>query len=178
MTITLLRHTEVIEAYQGKYNGHIDIALSEKGKVDARALAQEFQGKNFDKIYCSDLVRAKETLNALNLSVSPIYTSKLREKSWGRHEGKSFREIEEEGTKYQNFIQWVEALDGESIESYKGNVEKFFFKNVLMSQAQSILLVTHSGFIKTLLSITKKIPLEEAFTIPLSYGSSITLDGF
>jgi len=34
--ITLVRHSEVIKEYQGKYNGHIDISLSEKGKRDAK----------------------------------------------------------------------------------------------------------------------------------------------
>jgi len=176
--ITLLRHCEVVEEYRGKYNGHIDIALSEKGKKDAQNLAKEFQNQHFDLIYCSDLLRAKETLQALQLQLPTIYTDTLREKSWGRHEGKSFEEINEEGIEYKDFHQWINALDGEDIESYKRRVENYFSQTICKSDAQNILLVTHSGFIKTLLSITKNISLEEAFTIPLSYGSSIVLDGF
>jgi len=178
MIITLLRHCEVVEEYRGKYNGHIDIDLSEKGKRDALSLAKEFQNQHFDLIYCSDLLRTRETLQALELEVSAIYTEDLREKSWGRHEGKSFEEINAEGIEYKDFHQWINALGGENIESYKRRVENYFSQSICKSEAKNILLVTHSGFIKTLLSITKNISLEEAFSMPLAYGSSIVLDGF
>jgi len=176
--ITLLRHCEVVEEYRGTYNGHIDIALSEKGKRDALSLANEFQNRNFDLIYCSDLLRTRETLQALELEVLTIYTEDLREKSWGRHEGKSFEEINAEGIEYKDFHQWINELGGENIESYKRRLENYFSQSICKSEAQNILLVTHSGFIKTLLSITKNISLEEAFSLPLAYGSSILLDDF
>ncbi|MEN8302955.1 MAG: histidine phosphatase family protein [Campylobacterota bacterium] len=176
MKITLVRHSEVIKKYQGKYNGHIDIALSSKGKNDAKELAKKLQNIEFDKIYCSDLLRAKQTLAAFKLSQEPIYTNRLREKSWGRHEGKSFNEIQSEGLEYKNFEQWISALDGEDIQKYTQRIQNYFYETLLKQQAKNILVVTHSGVIKTLLGITKNISLEEAFTINLPYSSYITLD--
>ena len=176
MKITLVRHSEVIKEYQGKYNGHIDIALSLKGKKDAKELAQKLQDIEFDRVYCSDLLRARETLDELDIDLEPIYTDRLREKSWGKHEGKSFEEIELDGIKYENFEQWISALDGENMQEYIQRVREYFYKTVFKQDTKNILIVTHSGLIKTLLSITKNISLEEAFAINLPYSSYITLD--
>ncbi len=176
MKITFVRHAEVIEEYQGKYNGHIDIPLSENGKLQAKELAKKLQNEKFDKIYCSDLIRARQTLGAFKYEVEPIYTSELREKSWGKHEGKSFDEIQQDGIKYENFEQWISSLDGQSIQSYTQKVEEYFYTTILKQKSLNILVVSHSGFIKTLLSIVTKSQLEETFKIQLPYGSYIIFD--
>ncbi len=176
MKITFVRHAEVIEEYQGKYNGHIDISLSQNGKKQATELALKLQDEKFDKIYCSDLIRARQTLEAFKYGIEPIYTSELREKSWGRHEGKSFDEIQEEGIKYENFEQWISNLDGEDIQTYTQKVEQYFYTTILKQKSLNILVVTHSGFIKTLLSIVRKSQLEETFKVQIPYASYIIFD--
>lgn len=176
MKITLVRHAQVLESYIGKYNGHIDIPLSEHGKFQAKELAQKLQDEVFDAIYCSDLLRTRETLEAFDYTATPIFTNKLREKSWGIHEGKSFDEIQDSGIIYKDFEQWIRALDGEDIEDYKRNVENYFYNTIRKIQAKHILIVTHSGFIKTLLSIEQNTSLKEAFNINLSYSSYIQLN--
>ena len=173
MKITLVRHAEVRESYLGKYNGHIDIPLSNNGKLQAIKLAKELENENFDAIYCSDLLRAKETLKAFKLDVTPIFTSRLREKSWGIHEGKSFQEIVDSGIEYKNFQQWIGSLDGESIEIYTKNVKNYFQNILLQGNAKNVLIVTHSGFIKTLHSLRYECSLEKAFAIKLPYASYI-----
>ena len=171
MKITLVRHSEVIKEYQGKYNGHIDISLSVKGQEDAKELAKKLQNIEFDKIYCSDLLRARETLNVFNHTPTPIYTKELREKSWGRHEGKSFDEIQKEGIEYKNFEQWISTLDGENFKEYSKKIENYFKDVIFKQKEENILVVTHSGVIKTLISILEEISLEKAFSISLPYAS-------
>lgn len=171
MKITFVRHTEVEEKYIGKYNGHIDITLSNNGKKQAKELANRFKDEKFDKVYCSDLLRAKETLEAFNLNVEPIYTKKLREKSWGSDEGKSYDEIcKEKNIEYKNFEQWISALDGESIIDYQKRVKSYFVDVLKKDNAKNILVVTHSGFIKILISIIDGCILEDAFNVNLGYG--------
>ena len=176
MIVTLVRHAEVIEEYQHKYNGHIDIPLSKKGKTQAKELHEKLKNIDFKRVYCSDLLRAKETLLELKIDAHVTHTQQLREKSWGRHEGMSFEEITAEGIVYENFEQWISALDGERVEDFVNRVEEFFFNTVFKEEVENILIVTHSGVIKTLLHLTKKISLEEAFATPLPYGSFITFD--
>jgi len=176
MIITLVRHSKVIEEYQGKYNGHINISLSLEGKKDAKIVGEKLKNITFDRVFCSDLQRAKETLEAMSINADVLFSKELREKSWGKHEGKSFEEIENEGIKYKNFTQWIDALDGETTEAFTKRVKEYFYEVILKQNAQNVLVVTHSGVIKTVLSITRKISLEEAFAIPLPYSSCITLD--
>ena len=175
MRVTLVRHAEVIEEYIGRYNGHLDIPLSVNGKSQAKELALKLKSRKFDKIYCSDLIRAKETLAQFEYKVRPIFSEELREKSWGEHEGKSFEEIEKEGILYENFEQWIDALGGEDVESYITRVKKYFYETIFNEEASEILVVTHSGVIKTLISIVDNISLEKAFCTTLPYSASITL---
>lgn len=175
MIITLVRHAEVEVNYIGKYNGHVDIHLSKKGHKQAKDLAQSLENEEFDAVYCSDLLRARETLDAFKLDIKPLFRTELREKSWGIHEGKSFQEIEESGIKYENFEQWIYALDGEDIDLYRENINEFFHTTLLTNSHKNILVLSHSGFIKTLLSIINKESLEDSFGLKLPYATFIKI---
>jgi broad specificity phosphatase PhoE len=175
--ITLIRHSEVEEAYHKRYNGHIDIGLSRKGEVEAKALSKRFEDEHFDLIYCSDLLRAKETLQPFTQAKDAIYTPKLREKSWGRHEGKSFDEIIAEGEiVYENFEQWIEALDGEDYKSYVQRIKEFFLEYLPSRKVDKVLVVTHAGVIRVLMAIVQDLSLEEAFCINVPYSGYIVFD--
>ncbi|MDY0122707.1 histidine phosphatase family protein [Sulfurimonas sp.] len=172
MKVTLIRHAEVDERYKNCYNGHIDIGLSKNGKIKAEELAKKLDTIEFDAVFCSDLRRAKETLQPSLHLKNAIFTDKLREKSWGKHEGLGFDEILAEGeVEYIDFLQWINSLDGEPHEEYAKRVEEFFFKFLPSLEKENILVVTHAGVIRVLLSIINKIELEEAFAIKVENGS-------
>lgn len=174
MNITLVRHGEVEETYQGCYNGHNNIGLSLRGHKQAKDLSLKLSSKNFDAIYCSDLPRAIMTLEHLSYKQEIIFTDILREKSWGKHEGMKFDEIVASGeVKYENFIQWIEALDGEPYEQFTQRIEKFFLSYLPSQNKKNILVMTHAGVIRTLISIVKNISLEEVFSIKVNHTSFI-----
>jgi broad specificity phosphatase PhoE len=174
--IILVRHSLVDEKYINRYNGHIDISLSQNGIKEAKKLALKLNTFKFDKIYCSDLKRAKQTLNEFDLDIDVIYSKQLREKSWGVDEGKSFNELTKEGKKYIDFIQWIDSLDGEHVDEFIFRVKEYFFNTILKDSANTILVVTHSGVIKVLIHILKNISLEDAFSQSLPYSSYIEID--
>ena len=172
MKITLVRHTEVDKKYHKKYNGHIDIGLSLRGANQAKELAAFFQTHQFDLVYCSDLKRARDTLNPFKQATKATYTELLREKSWGKHEGLSFDEIVAQGEiEYKDFLQWINALDGEEYELYTIRVRKFFLEYLARLEAKSILVITHAGVIRVLIAIVQNLPLEEAFCIDIPYSA-------
>ncbi len=176
MQIYFVRHSEVKEEYQGCYNGHIDIPLSNKGREDAKELAGKLSHIKFGKAFCSDLLRARETMEAFDLECEIIYTKRLREKSWGRHEGMCFEEIVKEGLEYRSFEQWINDLDGEDLESYAKRLLEYFENTLLKQKAENILVVTHAGVIKMLLSLTKGMSLDETFAIALPYSGYTVYD--
>lgn len=176
MRLYFIRHSEVITEYQGSYNGHIDIPLSKKGKRDAKELAKKLSDIHFDKAFCSDLLRAKQTIEAFDLECEIVYTDRLREKSWGRHEGKSFEEIVSEGLEYRNFQQWINDLDGEKLESYAKRLQEYFENVLLQQDGANILIVTHAGVVKMLISLYEKMSLDETFSISLPYSGYVIYD--
>ena len=176
MKIYFVRHSEVIEEYQGCYNGHIDIPLSKKGREDAKELARELSHIKFDKAFCSDLLRARETIEPFELECEVIYTERLREKSWGRHEGMRFEEIIQEGLEYKSFEQWINDLDGESLESYAERLLEYFNNILLEQEAENILVVTHAGVIKMLIALIEGMSLDKTFAISLPYSGSVVYD--
>ncbi|MBA1438347.1 MAG: histidine phosphatase family protein [Epsilonproteobacteria bacterium] len=175
MKLTLIRHGEVTHPYQGRYNGHNNIPLSPRGLQDAKIVGKRLAKYHFDAIYCSDLPRAKQTLQALDLHHPTIFTEQLREKSWGEHEGMSFEQIEASGIKYTTFLEWIEQLGGERIEDFQARVANFFYNYLPQQNHQSVLIVTHAGVIKTLLALQKNLTLEESFALKLEYGEMINL---
>ena len=168
--IYLLRHEEVEKKYRNRYYGHLDVKLSARGKVRALRIAKKLNKIEFDAIYSSDLSRTRFMLNGLEQKVKPIFTESLREKSWGKHEGLSSNNLEALGFEYKNFEQWVSQLDGESLDEFKARVFNFY-DYLLSLKRKKILVVTHSGVIRTILSRLNSLTLEEVFSQPLAYGS-------
>jgi alpha-ribazole phosphatase/probable phosphoglycerate mutase len=175
MLITLLRHGEVDENFIGAYNGHNNISLSKRGYKQAKELAEHFKQQSFDAYFCSDLLRARQTFAPFKKDA--IYTSKLREKSWGRHEGMNFDEIcKQDNIRYESFEQWLEALDGEDYLEFIKRVKKFFFEELVKYEYQNIFIMTHSGVIKVFIHLVSDISLQEAFGINLPYAQHIIFD--
>ncbi len=74
-TVTFLRHGESVGNAEHRFQGHADFALTERGRLQARALAERWQaeGVAFDRALSSPLLRARETAEiicaALNVSL-------------------------------------------------------------------------------------------------------------
>ncbi len=182
MMITLVRHGEVETPYQRCYNGHNDIGLSPQGKEQAQRLADHFRNSAFDAVYCSDLRRCRETLSPIiqnsKLTIQNLdYTPKLREKSWGRHEGMTFEAIaERDGLKYENFLQWINALDGEPYDAYIQRIKAFFIRELPLTPYNNVLAVTHAGVIRVLMHLLQGITLQEAFSVDFPYSAYTMLN--
>lgn len=172
----LFRHAAIDQAYQGAYNGHIDLDATPLGLSQAKENFAAIQEITFDAIYCSTLQRARQTAKALDLE-DIILSDHLREKSWGRHEGKSYDEVVAmEGQSYENFKQWLEVLDGEPVMQFIKRIETFLEE--LKTQAfENVLIITHAGVIYTIIYLLTHGSLEEAFASRVPYGTftSITL---
>ena len=180
MTITLVRHGEVEEAYHRCYNGHNDIALSAKGREEAKVLADRLAPNTFDALYYSDLKRTTQTAKLINQKLkikNPRSTQKLREKSWGRHEGMTFDAIvSQEAFIYEDFLQWINALDGEPYPQYIHRIKTFFTQTLPQTGYNNVLVVTHAGVIRVLMHILQEISLEAAFSINFPYSAYTTLE--
>jgi len=94
---TLLRHGESVGNAQSRWQGQSDYPLTERGRAQARALAERWQSEQekFDLIIASPLTRAKETAeiiaSALNVQVE--LDSIWLERDIGEMEGLTIDEV-------------------------------------------------------------------------------------
>jgi broad specificity phosphatase PhoE len=133
--LVLVRHGETDWNAAGRLQGHTDRPLSDHGRDQARRLAQELAGEEFDAIYASDLARARETAEIVGerLHRSVVLDSDLREKDWGTWEGLTSTErldVELVGESTEQHQQRMLGALGRIAESYPHG---------------RILVVTHGG---------------------------------
>lgn len=128
--------------------------LTAKGKEQALMLAKKFQNIKLDKIYSSDLSRARKTAEivASKHSLTVETTKLLRERNWGSLQGKTFEEARKEYAEMfakESKISGKEALAFKYVEDMETLAEvisrfKRFLKIVANNQpGKTILVVCH-----------------------------------
>ena len=81
--ITLLRHGESVGNAESRWQGQSDFPLTDKGRAQARMLAERWQRENvkFDFLVTSPLTRARETAeiiaSALNVGKKTVFVQEL-----------------------------------------------------------------------------------------------------
>ncbi len=95
--LIVIRHGETAWNRERRLQGQLDIPLNETGRAQARALATALAGEPIDAVYASDLSRAMATAaplaEVLGLQVRP--DARLRERSYGTLQGKTYAEVAE-----------------------------------------------------------------------------------
>ena len=93
-TWNLVRHGETVWNRDGRIQGHRHVPLTERGRAQARQLAERLDGQGADVMYSSDLGHALATAQALAAStgVAIRTDANLREFSYGAWEGLTLEE--------------------------------------------------------------------------------------
>jgi len=144
-----------------EHRGSSDIPLDEEGLEQARSLAERIESGEWDVLYSSDLLRAKQTAEILNvkLETEMYLDSRLRERSGGLIEGTTEEErVQKWGA------DWRELDVGfETHESIISRGLSFIEDISAQHQSQKILIVSHGAFIKRLLNeLLSDSPIEES----------------
>lgn len=151
--LILVRHGESTWNVKGLVQGRQDPSLSQKGKKQARMLAERFKDVLIHAIYSSNQKRAVETAkitaDAKNLSVKTL--GGLGELSFGEWEGRRFLEI---ANGYSSMLElWIKKGCASSV---RGAEPLLDFQSRAVSSLEEIvrgydtgnvLVVTHGGVI-------------------------------
>jgi broad specificity phosphatase PhoE len=152
-TLLLTRHGETDWNAEHRWQGHSDPPLNERGREQARELADTLDG--VDVIYASDLARARETAEILGrrLGLEVRLEPRLRERSFGAWEGKTWEELEE---------RFAEALDrwrsgethgpddAEPYQDFSRRVESFLEDILARHPQEKVLVVGHGGSVRAI----------------------------
>jgi len=95
MRLLLARHGESVWNAEKRFQGHTDIALSDRGRAQAHALGRALRGHHVTHAYVSPMRRAVETAEIALADAGIPYTpiDELRELSLGEWEGCTVDEI-------------------------------------------------------------------------------------
>lgn len=92
----LIRHGETAWTMSRQHTGHTDIALTERGERDARALSTRLQGLTFAKVLTSPLQRARRTGELAGFTACLHADPDLMEWDYGVYEGRRSSDIRAE----------------------------------------------------------------------------------
>jgi len=161
-TFYIVRHGETAWNVEGKMQGQIDIPLNEKGQIQAGDVAKKLHKVHFDEVFSSDLLRAKQTAEIIMLSrkIAVKTTKLLWERSFGRHEGKSYevynRDLKEAIKKYQKLSEherYKFRMDKgiETDEELLTRALTFIRETAVAYLGKTILVTTHGALMRYLL---------------------------
>lgn len=93
LELWLVRHGESLASREGSLAGWRDVALTEAGRAQARALQELLHAESFSSVWSSDLSRAAET--ARLAWGEPRVDPRLREMDFGELEGCDWHSLDE-----------------------------------------------------------------------------------
>jgi len=151
-TFYFVRHGESEGNAAGRFTGQTDSPLTQRGRQQAQAIADELSKIKFDRIVSSDLSRTRDTAQAiakrhsLRVEVFP----ELREIDVGERTGKPFDEVRGlPSWTDDGFVAWP---GGETLENVVARVLGVIERLVRESPGKTILVVGHGGVNRILLS--------------------------
>jgi 2,3-bisphosphoglycerate-dependent phosphoglycerate mutase len=169
-SILLIRHGETAWNAERRLQGHLDIALNLEGERQARLLGAALAGERLDAIVASDLLRARQTAQALaRVHAMPVQVdSALRERCYGGFEGMLYSDIAQRFPR--EFAAWqardVDALPpaganrGETFRQFHGRVTGAMLGWATAHPGKTLALVAHGGVLECAYRAALGLPLE------------------
>lgn len=155
-TVWIVRHGETDFNASGRWQGHYDSALNERGHDQARALAAHLLDTGIEHIYSSDLQRCIQTAQPLadQLGTPVQIESRLREIHVGVFQGLTRAEVERD---YADVYARYRVDDNFTIPNGESRIalqtRSFEAWEDLTSQqhVSTVLMVTHGGTLRMLM---------------------------
>ncbi|MBE6595063.1 MAG: histidine phosphatase family protein [Ruminococcaceae bacterium] len=157
MKVWIVRHGESETNLAGLWTGWLDVQLTDKGREDAAKAGKLLAGTAFDKIYASDLARARSTAEIAvpgrQYETSPM----LREVNVGNIAGKPLSMLTDEQRQDAAQHGYVQ-FEGESSEEFEQRVFDFL-RGLERSGHENVALFAHAGWLRRALKFAVGVAL-------------------
>ncbi|MDD5591533.1 MAG: histidine phosphatase family protein [Dehalococcoidales bacterium] len=165
----LVRHGETALKSSLRLWGHTDVELSDLGLEQAERLRDRLAPEKIDFVYSSDLKRALVTARTIasrhQLDITGC--AELREFNYGKVEGLTFEEIDQLYPECSRYLKDrntdLRFPDGEGLAELGKRVEKFIERLEKHKAEDTILVVAHSGVLRTLICRLLGLELKHVF---------------
>ena len=172
-SLLFIRHAETDLA--GRFCGHSDPPVNERGFRQIEELLETLRTESIDAVYASNLSRSVATANAIGrvFELSPIMVPELREIGFGKWEGLSWPEIESRDRDYAR--RWSEAYPnlpapgGETFEAFQSRVLRQVEHFLAMAPQRCAAVITHAGVMRVVLRSLCGLNEQEAWERTKAY---------
>lgn len=154
--IYLMRHGQSEGNELGIVQGTNDSVLSNQGIEEAKAASELIRNFKIDKIYTSELSRAKQTAEIIgkNNDIEVEVVREFIELDFGNWQGKKFEDIKK--VYKDDFLIWKKNPDKAHIDGFEGieNGKKRMlegFNKIEKDNLENILIVSHGSALKCLI---------------------------
>lgn len=164
----LVRHGETEWNVQGRWQGHSDSELTERGVRQAKNLAEALAEEEMAAVYCSDLRRAQRTAEIVATAhgLAPVADHRLREVDTGDWTGHLASDLEKSHPR--EMAAWRTApasLDrlpgGEGLAEVQRRLVACLIERLPPHAGQAVLVVTHGAAAQCILARALGRPLSD-----------------
>lgn len=175
-TVYLIRHGEVTNGGEKRYNGHIDIDITPNGVEQMHRLAERLADTPISAVYSSDLIRsvkgAEIISSRLGISFTPM--RELRERSVGLWEGLTAEEIKSlypgEYEAWRADLLSYRPPRGECLFDVHARIIPALHRILSSHPKEMIAMLLHGGVNRIILSDALGLPIRNMFRIDQSFG--------
>lgn len=182
--IYLIRHGQVVNHHEFRYNGHHDVDITDAGVEQMTRIADFLKAEPIKAVYSSDLKRATKGADIISrlLGVKPLRVPALRELHLGRWEGLTRQEAGELYPEEAHFsfkdLATSKVKGGEDLNDLKSRVVPAINEIVKRHANEYVCIVAHGGVNRVILSDAMGLPVENFFSIEQDYGCLNLIDYF
>lgn len=144
--IYLARHGETAWSLTGQHTGLTDLALTESGERNARALGERLRALQFAQVFTSPLQRAARTCELAGFGGAAKVDRDLVEWNYGEYEGRTTAEICQTRPDWELFRDGVPS--GETVAQIGARADRVLDR--LRAIAGDVLLFSSGHFLRVL----------------------------
>lgn len=185
--LIIVRHGESEWNARGVWTGSTDVHLSKKGYKEAELLGEKMADIHFDEAFCSQQIRALETLEGI-LDASKQYdvpyerSSALNERDYGDFTGKNKWQVQQAvgDAEFQRIRRgWDHPVaNGETLKAVYERVVPFYDFKILpeLKKHKNVLVVAHGNSIRALIKYIEEISDADIEKTEMIFGDILIYD--
>ena len=149
----LVRHGETVDNARQIMQGQTQGCLNEKGREQARVVAERLAAEPVDAVVASDLRRAIQTAEVIAVphALPVVTTPLLRERDWGGFTGRFIPDLKGE--------VWPDDIESE--EALLSRARTFLIYITATYPGKRVVAVGHGIFNKAILAVYAQCPMRE-----------------
>ncbi len=164
MQIILVRHGESVGNFENRLQGQADYDLTDLGRTQARRTADRLHALGTRAVYCSHLMRAHATAQAIadRLGMDPVITEDVAEYHFGEMSGITYAEVREKLGAIANPAERIYPGE-EGRDVFFARVTNAVFRIADDHPDETVAIVSHGGpialFCQHVLGLPYKRPM-------------------